>query len=748
MFFLFPKSTKNIKYSFFFQVSIRGTLEKAKTIEYEDRDFKSILDNYDIVHDNYTKGIEITNAQLTGGNHFSIWEFSGYQPYQIFYDHFIGDHKCVHVIVYNLSKSDSQCCDEIIYWLEFLRARIAPKEQIFHKGKCSNALKILLVGTHADSDKQCFKNEEGEYTSEKANQIYNQIYDQYQHEFEICDKQFLLDARVAWVPEIKLLIQYFNQLKESICERLPRCTMFLSRTLHNVQNLRKTCTTYPIVEWKKFIELIREKVNPLASDEHFREVIQQLQLMGEVIYIEGNPDQHLVCVDPEWLCHKILGILYSHERFYTNKENGLYTLDDLEKIFCEVCSNVGQLKDILIALDLCAEYDNNGDVEYEFTSLNFIEKYDSVWDRATGEALVYNGFQLRCSNCVKTLIATMFPRIQTNLRNLSNYSDDFNPVPAQESQLILDNLISSYNNGSVSNATISPGSTNNNNNNNGDFTNSFLPNLKNNSAIEQVTTLNHKYSNTLYDIDLLQWRYGSKITRVNSNLECLLVVDPEGLFIELKARAPMSKKEELFYFMQDINTLVQQVVLDSCPGLNLEIHYLSHDAISRHGDNMICFTPKVMYQMQVEGKYVVGDKERFSDVVCCGSEMVSKNIVLGIDLPINIALSLYTRRMLSRLLDDIDPMGRDWCLLAVILGLQEYLPKLDNLLVNISKTNYLLDEWVREKQNTTVRMLLEKLSELGRKDVCDLVMNTSILFKVNVADDSGIRNSNQTLSSK
>jgi death-associated protein kinase len=247
------------------RLSLRGSLEKQKSVDFEEHEFKSILENYDIVNENYTKGIEITNAQLTGGNHYSIWEFSGYEPYQVFYDHFIGDHKCIHVIVYSLKKSELECIDEITYWLEFLRARIAPKEQIFHKGKCSNALKILLVGTHADIDKQCFKNEEGEYTSEKANLIFKQIFDMYQHEFDLCSKHFILDARVAWVSEIKLLIQYFNQLKESICDRLPRCTMFLSRTLHNVQNLRKTCTTYPIVEWRIFIDLIREKVNPLGN---------------------------------------------------------------------------------------------------------------------------------------------------------------------------------------------------------------------------------------------------------------------------------------------------------------------------------------------------------------------------------------------------------------------------------------------------------------------------------------------------
>ena len=33
-------------------------------------------------------------------------------------------------------------------------------------------------------------------------------------------------------------------------------------------------------------------MNPLAADDHMKEVIQQLQLMGEVIYVKGS-----VCVD-------------------------------------------------------------------------------------------------------------------------------------------------------------------------------------------------------------------------------------------------------------------------------------------------------------------------------------------------------------------------------------------------------------------------------------------------------------------
>jgi hypothetical protein len=38
----------------------------------------------------------------------------------------------------------------------------------------------------------------------------------------------------------------------------------------------------PVLPWQHFVENVRDAVNPLAADEHLREVIQQLQLMGEV----------------------------------------------------------------------------------------------------------------------------------------------------------------------------------------------------------------------------------------------------------------------------------------------------------------------------------------------------------------------------------------------------------------------------------------------------------------------------------
>ena len=48
----------------------------------------------------------------------------------------------------------------------------------------------------------------------------------------------------------------------------------------------------------------------------------------------------------------------------------------------------------------------------------------------------------------------------------------------------------------------------------------------------------------------------------------------------------------------------------------------------------------------------------------------------GPDLHVS-SISTVTRQSLCHLLDGPHPLGRDWCLLAVQLGLSEKVPKLD-----------------------------------------------------------------------
>ena len=46
------------------------------------------------------------------------------------YDHFIGDPNCIHMVVFSLGDSPDEQLSQILFWLNFIKARIAPMEPI------------------------------------------------------------------------------------------------------------------------------------------------------------------------------------------------------------------------------------------------------------------------------------------------------------------------------------------------------------------------------------------------------------------------------------------------------------------------------------------------------------------------------------------------------------------------------------------------------------------------------------------
>ena len=54
----------------------------------------------------------------------SVWEFSGYQPYYVVYDQFVGDVNCVHVVVVDASDSRDVQLSQLLHWLRFITARV------------------------------------------------------------------------------------------------------------------------------------------------------------------------------------------------------------------------------------------------------------------------------------------------------------------------------------------------------------------------------------------------------------------------------------------------------------------------------------------------------------------------------------------------------------------------------------------------------------------------------------------------
>ena len=60
-----------------------------------------------VCHENYTRGIDVHQVNMSGVGECSLWEFSGQKNYYMLYDHFIGNSNCIHIVMFNLADAPS-----------------------------------------------------------------------------------------------------------------------------------------------------------------------------------------------------------------------------------------------------------------------------------------------------------------------------------------------------------------------------------------------------------------------------------------------------------------------------------------------------------------------------------------------------------------------------------------------------------------------------------------------------------------
>ena len=104
--------------------------------------------------------------------------------------------------------------------------------------------------------------------------------------------------------------------------------MFLEQVITCLPDWVQSLLPFPVVTWTKFVNYLHLVVNPLAGEEHLKEVIQQLQLMGEVVYLKCE-DTDLIVLQPRWLCGSLCGQLLSPE-YKQSVSAGSYTRDQFQ----------------------------------------------------------------------------------------------------------------------------------------------------------------------------------------------------------------------------------------------------------------------------------------------------------------------------------------------------------------------------------------------------------------------------------
>ena len=114
------------------------------------------------------------------------------------------------------------------------------------------------------------------------------------------------------------------------------------------------------------------------------------------------------------------------------------------------------------------------------------------------------------------------------------------------------------------------------------------------------------------------------------------------------------------------------------------------------------------------------------------------------------SISTLTRQSLCALLDTEDKLGRDWCLLAVRMGLIDKVPKLEGAKRGQSQMGKLLDEWQRQpassigkecRLSTAVTPLIKfppsipgdlvrRLKDIGREDAVSALISGCPLYRI------------------
>nr|XP_045596116.1 death-associated protein kinase 1-like isoform X2 [Procambarus clarkii] len=615
--------------------------------------------------ENYTKGIDVQQVNISGVGELSLWEFSGHEAYFPVYDHFIGNTSCVHLIVFPLNQPFDVQLQQSSFWMSFLQARIPPMEPLNVRGKPSKPAKVALVGTHADAA-QCHRNLQGDYVAPQVHLLQEKLLDLYGDVFEVHDTVYVMDATAPGSTPIRALKQYLADCKAKVTQGVPRVTGFLGAVVSTLAEWRASLGEFPVVSWPQFVDVTHQRVNPLAGEEHLREVVQQLQLMGEVVYLKAEA-QDLVVLDPAWLTHQQLGHLLSTQYAAQARVTGCYTVDDFQMSFPE-CDALDLLQ-VLEALHLCTQCDNDGEIEYEFPCFNQVETLDGLWEKVDPRYTdgVYGGVRLRSPAPTQYILPPIYIRLQVQLRR------SWQEYPER-------------------------------------------------------------------DTDLYQWCSGSKFC--SGPLEALLTLEEGGEAIELKVRGPPESGPVAFFFMEDLLAMIDQVLVEMCPGLVLEKHVLSAEQLTAHSPTVYAWPPADIYTALLGNGVraslinpITEKEETFTQLVCFGSQDVVSSLIVGGEVHISSLCTVTVQRLAAHM-DPSHPRGSDWCVLAVKLGLQQLLPSLDTQCGSSqpSPTATLLHSW-GNAPTATLGLLVNELRGMEREDAAIAVMCGAPLYQLAPPDD-------------
>uniref|UniRef100_UPI003AAFA021 death-associated protein kinase 1 n=1 Tax=Centroberyx gerrardi TaxID=166262 RepID=UPI003AAFA021 len=672
---------------------------RSRSMMFEPSLTKGVLEVFSPVHsalssadEQATKAIDIQHANINGVGDFSVWEFSGNPVYYCSYDYF--------------AANDATALHLVLFSLE------EPYEtQLGHITYWLNLLKALTL----PQDNIAFGGRiqqplavvlvathadlanvprafSGEFSYDKERALLKEVRNRFGNDLEISDKLFVTDAGASNSRDMKLLRSHLQELRTSIISRCSPMTLLSERLLAALPAWRKLSGPNQLTSWQQFVSDVQEHINPLVSQDHLRTLALQLHSMGEINIMQSETVQDVVLLEPRWLCSNILAKLLSVE---TPKAIHHYRgRYRLEEVQALAPENdVDELLQVLDAMDVCARDLTNPSM-VDVPALIKTNGLHRSWteEEEEEETLLYGGVRLVPAEHLTPFPCGLFHKLQVNLCRWSHQQK-----PEEEGG-------------------------------------------------EEI------------DGDIRLWTNGAKVSQAGTEAMILLVNHGQG--VEIQVRGHDSERAKCYTLLDTICSITENLLASTLPGLLTAKYYLSPQQLREHHAPIMIYQPKDFFRAQVQRESSLtntmgGYRESFSSILAFGCAEVYQQGTLGTDIHIS-DVCLLARRKLCRMLDPPDALGKDWCLLAMNLGLTDLVakhsvgtpngtaeldsgPDAERASLQPSPTAALLQEW-SGRADSTVGVLMAKLRELGRRDAADFLLKASPVFRVNMEALGGAAN--------
>uniref|UniRef100_A0A6Q2Z5B6 Non-specific serine/threonine protein kinase n=1 Tax=Esox lucius TaxID=8010 RepID=A0A6Q2Z5B6_ESOLU len=623
-----------------------------------------------------TRAIEIQNTNINGVGDFSVWEFSGNSVYHCFYDYFAANDPTAIHLVVFSLEEPYESQLSQVTYWLNMLKALTPPQNNIAFGGRLQN-PLTVVLIGTHADVAGLpRGPGGEFGYDKEKSLLKEVRNRFGLDLQISERLFVMDAGASNSKDIKLLRSHLLELRSNIISACSPMSALTERLVSTLPSWRKLSGPNQLMSWQQFIADVQEHINPLVSEEHLRGVTQQLHSMGEINLMQSETVQDVVLLEPRWLCSGVLARLLSMD---TPKAIHHYRgRYRLEEIQALAPeSDVEELLQVLDAMDVCArDLINPGMVDVP--ALIKTNGLHRSWteEEEDQDVLIYGGVRLVPAEHLTPFPCGLFHKLQVNL---CRWSHQHHPEDETEDEP---------------------------------------------------------------DGDIRLWTNGVKVSQGGAEAMVLLVNHGQG--VEIQVRGHESQRAKCYALLDTMVTITESLLSSTLPGLMTARYYLSPQQLKEHHGPIMVYQPKDFLRAQAQrdnslSNTMGGYKESFSSILAFGCAEVYSRSHLGRDVHIS-QVSLLARRKLCRLLDPPDALGKDWCLLAMNLGLTDLVAKHSSTTTNdpslqASPTAELLQDW-SVRPDSTVGVLMGKLRELGRRDAADFLLKTSPVFRVHMEGES------------